>query len=546
MQHKSSLSIDKVLIYIFIISAITYVVIFFLVPRLSAYTIDTPISGGVINEFNVGEVRFINPILASSRVDKDLSSLIYSGLVRRDENGNIINDLAESWEVNASGTEYIFKIKKGVLFHDNVELTSEDVKFTINSIQNEEIQSPIINNWQRVEVDTIDRYTVSIKLPRTYSPFIFNMTIGIVPKHIFDVTGGGEERELFLFNDGNTRPIGTGPYEVRSIETTSDSTTYTLSAYDRFTLGKPLINTLIYSIFKDEESLIKAIDNKRSVATHIIDAEHYEDAKVLQSNTNTSFAIYFNKNVSDILSRKEVREAIRLVTPKERIIQDTSLAGNARIIDGPILMTPDDLPSFEERSEQAKILLEDNEWFLNEFGIYEKDGEELSFKLTIPDVQIGTEFAFVFSRMLQEFGIDISIIALPEEEFNIRVRNRDFEIIFVGNNLSKGFDLFPFFHSSQINDPGLNISNFVNIKADEALEESRIVDIAGRDGLYSIIEEEIQSEVSSIFLYSPFFTYLIPEDIKGIKLGVITSPEDRFESINKWHFQTLKTWNILR
>ena len=113
-------------------------------------------SGGTYSEGVIGEPRYINPALASaSEVDRDLTTLIFSGLVKHNELGNIIPDLAESYQIRDNGKTYEFKLKENLSWPDKKPLTSDDVIFTINLIKDSKFQSPLRNNWQGVRIEKL-------------------------------------------------------------------------------------------------------------------------------------------------------------------------------------------------------------------------------------------------------------------------------------------------------------------------------------------------------------------------------------------------------
>src|SRR3989344_3831646 len=96
-----------------------------------AVSVTVPARGGTLTEGVVGPVRFVNPLLALSRSDKDLTTLVYSGLMRANPNGELIPDLAENYDISEDGTTYTFALRPNLTFHDGTPLTSADILFTI-------------------------------------------------------------------------------------------------------------------------------------------------------------------------------------------------------------------------------------------------------------------------------------------------------------------------------------------------------------------------------------------------------------------------------
>jgi len=153
-----------------------------------------PVSGGEYIEGVVGYPKTINPLYAVNRdVDSDLSHLIYSSLFKYDQNGNLVNDLAESVTIN-NDTEYIIKIKNGVKWQNGDKLTVDDILFTIDAIQNSDYRSPLRPSLANVDAEKIDDQTIKI-----------TMKPGIADGQVLRVEGkggrgsnGGQNGDLYI------------------------------------------------------------------------------------------------------------------------------------------------------------------------------------------------------------------------------------------------------------------------------------------------------------------------------------------------------------
>ena len=113
-----------------------------------------PARGGSFIEGVVGQPRFINPVLASSDVDRDLVELTFAGLMRYEKDGRIVPELIKNYQVSENGKIYEITLKDA-LWSDGQKITSDDVIFTIKTIQNPDFKSPEIVNWQGVKVEKI-------------------------------------------------------------------------------------------------------------------------------------------------------------------------------------------------------------------------------------------------------------------------------------------------------------------------------------------------------------------------------------------------------
>src|SRR3989338_3712877 len=134
-------------------------------------TTTIPSAGGSLTEGVVGTTRFINPLLAQSDPDRDLTKLVYSGLMRATPNNHFIKDLAADVSISEDGTTYTFILRDDAMFHDGTLVSADDVVFTIMMAQNPDVKSQRRADWEGVAAETVDVKTVRITLPHPYAPF---------------------------------------------------------------------------------------------------------------------------------------------------------------------------------------------------------------------------------------------------------------------------------------------------------------------------------------------------------------------------------------
>ena len=134
----------------------------------------------------------------------------------------------------------------------------------------------------------------------------------------------------------------------------------------------------------------------------------------------------------------------------------------------------------------------------------------------------------------------------PIAELNESViRPRAYDAILFGEVVGRELDLFAFWHSSQRNDPGLNLSLYANTKADTLLTQARAtIDAGARLKLYEQFADVVQSDVAAVFLYSPEFVYVIPDNLQGVSLASLTSASERFGNAHEWFTDTESVWQI--
>jgi len=141
--------------------------------------------------------------------------------------------------------------------------------------------------------------------------------------------------------------------------------------------------------------------------------------------------------------------------------------------------------------------------------------------------------------------VDVKIFETGDLTQNV-IRPRKYDALLFGEIVGRDPDPFAFWHSSQRNDPGLNVALYTNIKADKLLEEARgAQDEAKRADKYKEFQEEVSKDIPAIFLFSPKFIYVIPKNLKGTdEMESVTVPSERFSMIHKWYKSTDKVWKI--
>jgi peptide/nickel transport system substrate-binding protein len=148
--------------------------------------------------------------------------------------------------------------------------------------------------------------------------------------------------------------------------------------------------------------------------------------------------------------------------------------------------------------------------------------------------------------MWKALGADVEVKIFETSELNQTViRPRNFDTLLFGEIIGRDMDLYAFWHSSQRNDPGLNIAGYVNLKVDKILENARtITDPKLQQDQYALFETEVRNDIPAVFLYSPDFLYIVPKKLQGFTLGEVTTASERFDSIEKWFIETDSIWKI--
>lgn len=523
------------------------------------FTTSVPTSGGTIVEGIVGTPRFVNPVLAINRADHDMVALIYSGLLKIDENGELSNDIAESIDISEDKRTYHIVIKKGVRFHNDTELTVRDIGYTIALIQNPDLKSPLRGNWDGVLVEELGDYEMNIVLEQAYTPFIENLTFGILPRELWDEL----PIEQVPFSQNNTQPIGSGPYKVTDVLRNKSGliNAYKLEAFESSNYNSN-ITTLVFNFYQNEDELLVALGNKEIASTPSLSVENFSQIdtntyQIIQSPLPRTFAIYFNQNKSPALRDESARNALAIAIDKQELV-NTVLQGYAIPTDSPVPIGFLDVPSDQQNAsttgiaplEKAQSILRDGGWKKNDAGLWEKEIDKnkvtLKVVLTTANTPLFDETATYIEEVWKSIGVEVQVSQFEQTDLvQAIIRPRDFEALLYGTDIGRQVDLYPFWHSSQKNDPGLNIAQYTNINVDALLQTLRTEqNTATRTASIGKIETIIKKDLPAIFLFVPTFTYILDKNVTATPLSKLSKQSDRFANISKWHIKSSNVWPI--
>lgn len=181
---------------------------------------------------------------------------------------------------------------------------------------------------------------------------------------------------------------------------------------------------------------------------------------------------------------------------------------------------------------------------LNEVCVFPKEVLTLSFSITTLDDPTLLSVADSLKNQWGKIGVSIEIKSYPLSELKQIIKERNYESLLFGEALGLIPDLFPFWHSSQKEIPGLNLSSYENEKADTLLTEIRqTLDENKRKEKLEKLQDTIIEDVPAIFLYNPSYYHFLSKRIKGISKELkILDPSKRFTNIENWYLQTKRVW----
>lgn len=369
-------------------------------PLPASPTPAAPKTGGLLKLAQGQQMPDLDPHTLTLANEANAFPALFNGLVRYNRQGEIVADLAESWDW-IDDTNLVFVLKQGVLFHNGREFTADDVKVSIDRILDPDTASNLttfIN--ETVDVVVEDKYTVRLVTDRPSARLVSSLTecMILAPENLDEVA----------FN-----PIGTGPYKLK--EYISDQHVDTERFPDYFEEGMARLDGVRIIMYRDAEAAMAAF--KSGSADILWQLPPRNDSEIEASTDwvlcKGSVPLYQVLGLWDLSSEpfsdKRVRKAFRYATDSDTI-RDMAYFGraesnwtNSLFPTGHEVYNPN-LPAYTFDLQKTKELLD-------EAGIPE--GYTVRVPVISAAVPETTTMMEIYERNLAQIGI---ILELEEME----------------------------------------------------------------------------------------------------------------------------------
>lgn len=421
-----------------------------------------------------------------------ISGKLYNGLVRLDQNSNIIPDIAKSWDITPDGLIYSFKIRSDVKFTDGTELKPEDIKESFERVIELSPRRWIFDKVSQINVTDSD--TLQIKLKEPFSPFLSLLTMP----------------NAYISKNGE---IGTGPYKVKDWE------------HDRYLLleGNPLYfgekakcGGIEYIVIPEDFTALSEFNIGNLDIIELspiqwlgITKEAKNKPKTYEQIGLNIYYVGFNCN-KPYLKDVKIRQALNYAIDKDAIIEST-LQGQAKEAWGPVppsLLKTSDSYFYEYLPNKARKILRGTKF-------------NRSLRLYVRAQTQAIQIAEVIQYYLKEAGINVEIVPLEWSAFKKAVNEGEPDIFLMSwwaDYPDPENFMFPTFHSVN-KGPGGNRSQFSNKKIDKLIEEAQSeLDPLKREEIYRRLQRYINRQAPWIFLWHTKELIVVQPDIKGFKM----------------------------
>ncbi|MBT9155915.1 MAG: Oligopeptide-binding protein AppA [Firmicutes bacterium] len=504
-----------------------------------------PAVGGAITHGRIADATILNPILANDVDSNFVLARTNVGVLRRDENGELINALADRWQWNAQTRTFRFWLRPGLVWHDGRPLTARDVKFTIEAILHPEYTGRRRGDFASVSgITVVSDHIVDITLSTEDATFIGRMTMGLIPQHVFE---GTTIRDMAA-HSFSTNPIGAGPYRfVRWVR----GQFIELARNPNWHLDGPFIERVVIRAYPDSNVLHAAweagdIDWGAAVPSDIIPTvlERMRDrARFFEIPAIFGYD-YVGLNLTNpILADLRVRQALMYGIDRPAIVR-TVFDGRANVVHGHLVPShwahnPNLYTYPHNRLRAIDLLRQAGFTTVGRDGIRTNAaGQRLSFRFLI---RTGIPERHDTLAMLQSYWRLIGIEILPEVlEWSVlveRLNTVNFDMNIMGWSFAEDPDSFTIFHSSQGRNPatgrnvGMNNMQLNDAEVDRLIMLGRTtIDETERRAIYQRLDVRLNEILPYVFLHSRNGVVGVHNRIQGGVVGLrgLTFPETLF------------------
>jgi peptide/nickel transport system substrate-binding protein len=475
---------------------------------------------------SLADAKRLLPLLASDSASGDISGWVFNGLTKYDKNIKVTGDLAESWQVSPDGLQITFRLREGVLWHDGVEFTADDVLFTYNAVVDPRIPTPYSSNFGPVKkVEVTGKYTVRVTYKEPYAPALESWGMGIIPKHLLE---GKDITNVYY----SRNPVGTGPYKLKEWVTGQK---VILEAFENYFEGRPNIDTYVVRVIPDTATMFLELKfggidfMGLTPPQYKLQADTEFFNKYFQKFRYPAFGYtYLGYNLLDPrFSDRRVREALTYAINKKDIIAGV-LLGYGTPCTGPF--PPESwaynraVNEHEYDPEKSQTLFAQAGWKRGPGGMLEKNGRLFEFTVLVNQGnEARLKTAQIIKENLRHVGVTMNIKVLEwQAMLHEFIDKKRFEAVIMGWSLSRDPDMFDIWHSSKTKEGDFNFISYKNEEVDRLLLEGRrTFDFEKRKKIYHRIHEILAGEQPYTFLYVPDALPVLHKRFKGVEKAPI-------------------------
>lgn len=463
------------------------------------------------------EAKTMDPVASNDVPSHRVFLNIYDTLLQRDEKGDLVPALAESWE-QVDPLTLVLKLKKGIKFHNGNDFKANDVVFSLTRAKEAPALMSFFGDIDKVEA--VDDYTVKITTKQPFGPLVNYLSHkGSCILDEETVNAAGEDYAL--------HPVGTGPYEFVSWRS---GDRIVLKANPNYFGGKPVTENLVFRVITEATNRTIALETKEVDIAYEIDPIDLQFVKsnpelvlLEQPALNISY-LGFNTQKAPF-DKKEVREAIAYAIDVPSLIQAVYL-GAATPASSSV---PPGVPGYNPNSKKYEQNIALAKELLTKAGY----PNGFKAKISLNDTGVRKNIAIILQDQLKQIGIDLEVEIMEWGAYLDKLARGEQDMFILGWTTPPECDsaLYALFHSKQHGSGG-NRTYYTNTRVDELLDLARrSTNQEERNKYYFEIQDIVQEELPMFVLVNPFDNAGLQKDIKGFQLDM--ESEHRLYKVGK-------------
>jgi len=448
-----------------------------------------------------------DPALIQDVAGGEIAAKLFNGLLRYDEQGTLIPDLAERYEVSSDGRTFTFHLRSEARFITGQPVTARDVKFSFERLLRPETSAPrpwvlekvtgydAFRKGQLTElpgVQVVDERTVTISLDEPFAPFLSRLTLpggSILP-----------EREVErLGDDFAARPVGTGPFVL---ETYKPSESIALKANPDYFDGPPTIDRLVYRIIKEpmprvaefRRGALDVISIPQARLQEFLSDPVLKELVIGEPGLNTYF-LGFNCTrapFDDVRVRRAFSYAVNRAELLRTVLKDRAVLAVGPIPPGLAGYDPS-LKGYGYEPERARKLLSEAGW--------DPDRE---VELILPSAKETMDLVGAVADSFRRVGVRVRVSPRERSTFKVLLRRGNFDLYYYSwwaDYMDAENFLAPLFFSTPDRSAG-NATGYFNPRVNRLIRAAQQdLDETGRLQLYRQIQRLVVADAPRIFLW---------------------------------------------
>jgi len=476
-------------------------------------------SGGNLTIANPADIKKLDPIQILDQPSSRVANLVFDHLANYDFDGEVVPELAKSWEFSEDGKVVTFYLRDDVEFHDGTKFNAEAVKYNFERILDPDEAAPGKKKFEDAieEVEVVDDYTVNFHLTEPNAAFI---DLYIIDNSMMIVSPAATKK---YGDDFALHPVGSGPFKFEEYR---EAEHVKLSRNEDYWMGAPKLAEVTFKPIPELQTRVVELETG---GVDLIFRVPPEELKRLENDKNITVqkspyasirGLFFQMD-SFLGDEPEVRKAIAYGLKLDEIFQ--AFLNNVAVRCKSIVPVDSwayfgDVFDYDFDPDRAKELLEEAGWVdQNGDGVREKDGQKLEFTIMSPDGRYlrDKEISEAATHMLKQIGIAVNVEVLEWGAFIDKLMAANFDMVFLGW-MQSTLEPAKFFNPLVKTGGRANFFNYSNPELDELLAEgTKTFEQSERKEIYRKATEVLMEDAQYIPIFDHMGMVAQSKELKG-------------------------------